>query len=54
MRKVEAQLNVIEADKIGSATANLNLPKTLAVVGARNEARAGDVVAARALTDSAT
>ncbi len=54
MNKVETQLNVIEADKIGSATVNLSLPKTLVVVGARNEARAGDVVAVRALTDSAT
>ncbi|HLL77185.1 MAG TPA: hypothetical protein VK421_18170 [Pyrinomonadaceae bacterium] len=54
MKKVETQLNVIEADKIGSATVNLNLPKTLAVVGAKTLVRAGDVVAVRALTDSAT
>ena len=54
MKKVEAQLTVIEADKVGSATVNLNLPKTLAVVGAKTTVRAGDVVAVRALTDSAT
>ena len=48
------QLIVIEADKIGSATKNLELPRTLALVGAQAEARAGDVVAVRALTDSAT
>ena len=47
-------LAVVEADKIGSATKNLSLARTLAVAGARAEARAGDVVAVRALTDSAT
>jgi hypothetical protein len=47
-------LIVIEAEKIGSVTSNLRLPKTLAVTGARTKARAGDVVAVRALTDSAT
>jgi molybdopterin-guanine dinucleotide biosynthesis protein len=45
---------VIEADKIGSVTSNLNLTRTLAVVGSCEEPRAGDVVAVRALTDSAT
>jgi hypothetical protein len=49
-----ATVTVIEADKIGSATLNLALPRTLAVVGARAAARAGDVIAVRALTDSAT
>ncbi len=48
------QLTVIEADKIGSATKNLKLARTLALVGAKAEASAGDVVAVRALTDSAT
>jgi hypothetical protein len=48
------QMSVIDADKTGSVTSNLNLPRTLAVVGARTEVRAGDVVAMRALTDSAT
>jgi hypothetical protein len=47
-------VTVIEADKIGSVTSNLNLTRTLAVVGAVECARAGDVVAVRALTDSAT
>ena len=54
MKKIEARLAVIVADKIGSATVNLNLPRTLAVAGARAAARAGDVVAVRAVTDSAT
>ncbi|MCA1817995.1 MAG: hypothetical protein LC746_16675 [Acidobacteria bacterium] len=47
-------LSVVEADKIGSVTSNLALPRTLAVTGARTEVRRGDVVAVRALTDSAT
>jgi hypothetical protein len=54
VKKIEAQLTVIEADKTGSATVNLNLPKTLAVAGGRTAVRAGDVVAVRALSDSAT
>ena len=46
---------VIEADKLGSATSPLDLPKTLAVSRALYETpRAGDVVVVRALTDSAT
>ena len=45
---------VVEADKIGSAASLLGLSKTLAVTGSRTTARAGDVVAVRALTDSAT
>jgi hypothetical protein len=45
---------VVEADKIGSAASLLNLPKTLAVVEASVNPRAGDVVVVRALTDSAT
>src|SRR5437763_627482 len=49
-----AALAVVEADKIGSATARLELPKTLAVVAATEQPRAGDVVVVRALTDSAT
>ncbi len=47
-------LTIVEADKIGSATVRLALPKTLAVVGACATPRAGDVVVVRALTDSAT
>jgi hypothetical protein len=49
-----ALLTVVEADKIGSATTVLELPKTLAVVSAAHSPRAGDVVVVRALTDSAT
>ncbi|MDT7542172.1 MAG: hypothetical protein QOE33_2076 [Acidobacteriota bacterium] len=45
---------VVEADKIGSVTSNLSLSRTLAVVSGVDRARAGDVVAVRALTDSAT
>lgn len=48
------QIGVIEADKIGSATTLLKLPRTLAVVAAKETAQAGDVVVVRALTDSAT
>ncbi|HEX8178683.1 MAG TPA: hypothetical protein VF525_03985 [Pyrinomonadaceae bacterium] len=49
-----AALAVVDVDKIGSATTQLDLPKTLAVVGAATPTRAGDVVVVRALTDSAT
>jgi hypothetical protein len=53
--KVSGEIvTVIEAEKIGSVTSNLNLPRTLAVVGAKTRARRGDVVVVRALTDSAT
>ena len=45
---------VVEADKMGSATSLLGLPKTVAVVTESRPARAGDVVVVRALTDSAT
>ena len=44
----------VEADKIGSAASLLNLPKTMAVIEASENPRAGDVVVVRALTDSAT
>ncbi|HYP52322.1 MAG TPA: hypothetical protein VEQ42_02215 [Pyrinomonadaceae bacterium] len=49
-----ARVSVVEADKLGSVVSRLGLPRTQAVVGARREARAGDVVVVRALTDSAT
>jgi hypothetical protein len=53
--KIEGmQVKVVEADKIGSATAPLDLSKTLAVVTACEGVRAGDVVVVRALTESAT
>ena len=45
---------IIDADKIGSATAPLGLARTVAVVSGSPSPRAGDVVAVRALTDSAT
>jgi hypothetical protein len=48
------QINVIDADKIGSATSPLALNKTVAVVAGSRSPRAGDVVVVRAVTDSAT
>lgn len=45
---------IMDADKIGSATAPLGLSKTVAVVPSCLSPRAGDVVVVRALTDSAT
>src|SRR5688572_20439494 len=45
---------IIDADKIGSATAPLNLSKTVAVIETSPSPRAGDVIAVRALSDSAT
>lgn len=45
---------IIEADKIGSATSPLNLARSLAVTEASAAPLAGDVVVVRALTDSAT
>jgi len=49
-----AAINVIDVDKIGSATSPLQLAKTVALVSASSATKAGDVVAVRALTDSAT
>ncbi|HEV2802284.1 MAG TPA: hypothetical protein VGW12_17560 [Pyrinomonadaceae bacterium] len=49
-----AQVKVVEADKIGSATSPLQLAKTLAVVAERKTVRAGDALVVRALTESAT
>jgi hypothetical protein len=48
------QINVIDVDKIGSATSPLALPKTVALVSSADAVKAGDVVVVRALTDSAT
>jgi len=45
---------VIDVDKIGSATSPLGLTRTVAVVPTVESPAAGDVVAVRALTDSAT
>jgi hypothetical protein len=47
-------VKIIEADKIGSATSPLGLAKTVAVTDSVAVPAAGDVVAVRALTDSAT
>src|SRR6476660_5796755 len=52
--KMEGTLHIIEADKLGSDTSPLKLSRTVAVAGACEQPRAGDVVVVRALTDSAT
>lgn len=54
MTNSNKQINVIDVDKIGSATSPLALAKTVALVTECNSTKAGDVVAVRALTDSAT
>lgn len=48
------QMVRVNVDKIGSVTSRLDLPKSLWVTTARRIARAGDVVVARAMSDSAT
>jgi hypothetical protein len=48
------EINVIDVDKIGSATSPLALTKTVALVSSARAPRSGDVVVVRALTDSAT
>jgi hypothetical protein len=48
------EINVIDVDKIGSATSPLGLSKTVALVSASESPQAGDVIVVRALTDSAT
>jgi len=47
-------INVIDVEKIGSATSPLALAKTVALVSSSESTKAGDVVVVRALTDSAT
>jgi hypothetical protein len=47
-------IEIIEVDKIGSATSPLNLSRSIIVVGSNGTPRAGDVVVARVLTDNAT
>jgi hypothetical protein len=47
-------INVIDVDKIGSATSPLGLAKTVAFVSSSESTKTGDVVVVRALTDSAT
>jgi hypothetical protein len=51
---MKTEIDIIDADKIGSATSPLNLGRTVAIVPSSNTPRAGDVVVVRALTDSAT
>ena len=52
--KAERHVQLIEADKIGSATSPLNLSKTVRVVDSNGAPHTGDAVVVRALTDSAT
>ena len=47
-------MTVLEVDKIGSATSPLGLHKTVALTKVTAAGKAGDVIAVRALTDSAT
>lgn len=54
MTTKQLTVRVIEVDKIGSATSPLGLSKTVAVIDSSVTPRAGDVIAVRALTDSAT
>ena len=54
MTKNTKPINVIDVDKIGSATSPLGLAKTVALVSSCESTKAGDVVVVRALTDSAT
>jgi hypothetical protein len=50
----QPKLQLIEADKIGSATSPLALARTALVTDGSAKPRSGDVVVVRALTDSAT
>jgi hypothetical protein len=54
LQSAPPQLNIIDADKIGSATSPLGLSRTVALVPSSESPQAGDVVVVRALTDSAT
>lgn len=51
---MKTDVHIIEADKIGSASSPLALTRTVALIASCDQPRAGDVVAVRALTDSAT
>src|SRR6266446_3987000 len=51
---ISQPISIIDVDKIGSATSPLHLARTVAVVPSNGSPTAGDVVAVRALTDSAT
>ena len=47
-------MQVLEADKIGSATSPLQLTKTVSVIDENDAPKAGDVVVVKALSESAT
>src|SRR5215213_5820923 len=47
-------MQVLEVDKIGSATSPLNLGKKVSVIKENLSPKAGDVVVVRALTESVT
>jgi hypothetical protein len=47
-------MNILEADKIGSATSPLNLTKTVAAIAENAAPKVGDVVVVRALSESVT
>src|SRR5215211_6552573 len=47
-------MQILEVDKIGSATSPLDLTKTVAVIDLCPTARVGDVVVVRALSESVT
>src|SRR5687767_11028208 len=49
-----AVVRIVEADKLGSATSPLGLARTVAVTNGTTTPQAGDVIAVRTLTDSAT
>src|SRR6267142_2736614 len=51
---MNTEIHIIEADKLGSSTSPLHLSRTVGVTNSCANPRAGDVVAVRALTDSAT
>src|SRR5215472_4807299 len=53
-RPSNVKLSIVEADKIGSATSVLTLPRIVAVTETSSAPRSGDVVVVRALSDSAT
>ena len=47
-------MQVLQADKIGSATSPLNLTKTVNVIDEHDTPRPGDVVVVKALSESVT
>ncbi len=54
MTNSNREIAIIDVDKIGSATSPLRLNRTVGVVSSSESPRAGEVIAVRALTDSAT